>query len=200
MTLTPWLRGVEGGVSSPVRHGSHHQSLPIPPAQATAPSPSAGRPAAGALLPAGSTADRLLLGSDLPRGRLGGAPALGRLGPSSDRGRQQICGLAQLTRACSGIARRPLERLLAEQTSGGRSREASTLLAVGGTPSPNTSKTLSRSRSQTAPHSPEWPPAKHLNAPNVRGVIRVGTRQPESTGRRNRIIDDAENLVDLLQI
>lgn len=79
VALTPWLRGVEGGVPSPVRHGSHHQSLPIPPAQATAPSPSAGRPAAGALLSAGARADRLLLGSDLPRGRLGGAAALERL-------------------------------------------------------------------------------------------------------------------------
>ena len=30
VALTPWLRGVEGGVSSPVRHGSHHHSLPSP--------------------------------------------------------------------------------------------------------------------------------------------------------------------------
>ena len=80
VAVTPWLRGVEGGVSSPARHGSHHhRSLPFPPAQATAPSSSAGHPAAGALLPAGSAADRLLLGSDLPRGRLGGAAALERL-------------------------------------------------------------------------------------------------------------------------
>ena len=80
VALSPWLRGVEGGVSSPVRHGSHHHhSLPFPPAQATAPSPRADRPAAGAVLPAGSTADRLLLGSDLPGGRLGRAAALERV-------------------------------------------------------------------------------------------------------------------------
>lgn len=77
MALTPWLRGVEGGrffSSSPWKPPP--QLLPCLPAQAAAPSPSTGRPAAGAVLPAGSAADRLLLGSDLPTGRLGGAAAL----------------------------------------------------------------------------------------------------------------------------
>ena len=83
VTLTPWLRGVEGGVSSPMRHGSHHQrSLPVPPVtpeHAPALSSRAGRPSARVVLTAGSAAKRQLLGSDLPRNGLGGAFALGRL-------------------------------------------------------------------------------------------------------------------------
>jgi hypothetical protein len=83
--LDPVAWGVEGGVSSPVRHGSNYHFPPVPPAQATGASSRADRPAAGAVLPAGSTADGLLLGSDLPRGRLGRATALERVKPAGSQ-------------------------------------------------------------------------------------------------------------------
>ena len=100
-----WGRG--GGVSSPVRHGSHrHHSLPVPPAQASAASSSSGHPPAGALLPSGSTADRLLLGSDLPRGRLGGAAALERVEPpAGSQRRAPVAGSACLSSWASASCR-----------------------------------------------------------------------------------------------
>ena len=73
--------GASGGVFSPSCDASHLHPAPLQQHQAAQ-----GRPghhsssAAGAVLFA--RADRLLLGSDLPRGSLGAAPALGRLGPS----------------------------------------------------------------------------------------------------------------------
>ena len=72
--------GARGGVFSPFCDASHLHPAPLQQHQAAQ-----GRPghhsssAAGALLFA--RADRLLLGSDLPRGSLGAAPALGCLGP-----------------------------------------------------------------------------------------------------------------------
>ena len=99
-----WGRG--GGVSSPVRHGSHHHhSLPFPPAQATAPSPSADRPAAGAVLPAGSTADRQLLGSDVPGGNLGAAAALERVKPAGAQRPMPAAGWSWLSSWASASCR-----------------------------------------------------------------------------------------------
>ena len=72
--------GASGGVFSPSSDASHLHPAPLQQHQAAQ-----GRPghhsssAAGAVLLA--RAERLLLGSDLPRGSLGAAPALGRLGP-----------------------------------------------------------------------------------------------------------------------
>jgi hypothetical protein len=72
--------GASGGVFSPSCDASHLHPAPLQQHQAAQ-----GRPghhsssAAGALLFA--RADRLLLGSDLPRGSLEAAPALGCLGP-----------------------------------------------------------------------------------------------------------------------
>jgi hypothetical protein len=72
--------GARGGVFSPSCDASHLHPAPLQQHQAAQ-----GRPghhsssAAGAVLLA--RAERLLLGSDLPRGSLGAAPALGRLGP-----------------------------------------------------------------------------------------------------------------------
>jgi len=72
--------GARGGVFSPSCDASHLHPAPLQQHQAAQ-----GRPghhsssAAGPLLFA--RANRLLLGSDLPRGSLGAAPALGRLGP-----------------------------------------------------------------------------------------------------------------------
>ena len=79
--LTQRLVGREGGVFSPSCDASHLHPAPLQQHQAAQ-----GRPghhsssaACSVLL---ARADRLLLGSDLPRGSLGAAPALGRLGPS----------------------------------------------------------------------------------------------------------------------
>ena len=72
--------GAIGGVFSPSCDASHLHPAPLQQHQAAQ-----GRPghhsssAAGAVLLA--RANRLLLGSDLPRGSLGAAPALGCLGP-----------------------------------------------------------------------------------------------------------------------
>lgn len=54
--------------------------------------------AAGALLPAGSTANRLLLGSDLPRAHLGGADALEHVGPpAGSQSRAPVAGSSWLS-------------------------------------------------------------------------------------------------------
>ncbi len=96
--------GACGGVFSPSCHAIH--SLPSPLVQQQkAAQGHPGRSAAGAVHPA--RADRQLLGSDLPRASLGAAPALGRLSRPV-RGRSSPGGLAAPARACSGIARRPL--------------------------------------------------------------------------------------------
>ena len=78
--LTLRLSGRDWGLFSPSCDASHLHPAPLQQHQAAQ-----GRPgnhsssAAGALLFA--RADRLLLGSDLPRGSMGAAPALGCLGP-----------------------------------------------------------------------------------------------------------------------
>ena len=72
--------GASGVVFSPSCDASHLRPAPLQQHQAAQGRPSQhSSSAAGALLFA--RADRLLLGSDLPRGSLGAAPALGRLGP-----------------------------------------------------------------------------------------------------------------------
>jgi hypothetical protein len=72
--------GARGGVFSLSCDASHLHPAPLQQHQAAQ-----GRHSHHSSSPAGAVlfarADRLLLGSDLPRGSLGAAPALGRLGP-----------------------------------------------------------------------------------------------------------------------
>ena len=82
--------GARGGVFSPSCDASHLHPAPLQQHQAAHGRPSHhSSSAADALLFA--RAERLLLGSDLPRGSLGAAPALGRLGP------RHACGLRPST-------------------------------------------------------------------------------------------------------
>ena len=77
--------GARGGVFSPSCDASHLHPAPLQQHQAAQGRPSHhSSSAASAVLLA--RADRLLLGSDLPRGSLGAAPALGCLGPRSAGG------------------------------------------------------------------------------------------------------------------
>ena len=77
--------GASGGVFSPSCDASHLHPAPLQQHQAAQDRPGHhSSSAAGALLFA--RANRLLLGSDLPRGSLGAAPALGCLGPRPARG------------------------------------------------------------------------------------------------------------------
>lgn len=95
VALTPWLRGVERErflSSSPCKPPP---SLPAVPASARRCIVTL---AAGALLPAGSTANRLLLGSDLPRAHLGGADALEHVGPpAGSQSRAPVAGSSWLS-------------------------------------------------------------------------------------------------------
>ena len=96
------LMGASGGVFSPSSDASHLHPAPLQQHQAAQ-----GRhghhssSAAGVVLFA--RADSLLLGSDLPRGSLGAAPALGCLGP-----RPLESYAPPPTHSRSGITRRPL--------------------------------------------------------------------------------------------